>query len=70
MPDFRAAIIGALVYILFLNVIPRVFTKPTGIEIVDDIVMYTHANKSSVVPSAILIALVVYVANYIDAQVL
>jgi hypothetical protein len=70
MPDFRAAIIGAFVYVLFLNIIPRIFTKPTGVEILDDIVMYTHANKSLVVPSAVLVALVVYVANYIDVQVL
>lgn len=47
----------AIVYALIMFIIPVIFTKPTGIQFIDDIIMYTNANKQYVLQSTILVAL-------------
>lgn len=47
----------AIVYALVMLVIPVIFTKPTGIQFIDDIVLYTNTNKQFVLQSSILVAL-------------
>ncbi len=47
----------AIVYALIMFIIPVIFTKPTGIQFIDDIIMYTNANKQFVLQSSLLVAL-------------
>lgn len=47
----------AIVYALIMFIIPVIFTKPTGIQFVDDIVLYTNTNKQFVLQSSLLVAL-------------
>ena len=68
--NFRPALVGALLFVLIVNLIPKIITKPTGIKIIDDLVMYLLSIKDSLTPGAIVAALVVFGANYIDTQVL
>jgi hypothetical protein len=68
--NFRPALVGAAVFVLIVNLIPKIITKPTGIKIVDDLVMYLLSIKDSLLPGSIVAALVVFGANYIDTQVL
>jgi len=68
--SLRPVIVGMVLYVLFVNIIPKIITKPTGIKIVDDLVMFILANKDSLTPGAILVGLVVFGANYINTQVL
>lgn len=68
--NFRPVFVGMFLYVLLINLIPKIITKPTGIKVVDDIVMFALANKDSALPGAILIGLTVFGANYIDCHVL
>lgn len=56
-----------LVYVVFMFLIPGIFTKPTGIQFIDDIVLYTNTNKQFVLSSSILVALSAFIAQkYFD----
>ena len=68
--NFRPVFVGMFLYVLLINLIPKVITKPTGIKIVDDLVMFSLANKDSALAGAILIGVTVFGANYIDCHVL
>jgi uncharacterized membrane protein len=68
--NFRPALVGAALFVLIVNLIPKIITKPTGIKIIDDLVMYLLSIKDSLLPGSIVAALVVFGANYIDTQVL
>lgn len=57
----------AIVYVIFMYLIPVVFTKPTGIQFIDDIVLYTNTNKQFVLSSGLLVALSGFLAQkYLD----
>jgi hypothetical protein len=54
---------------LFINfvivyLVPRVFRKPTGVQLVDDLVLYLNAQKDMLVSSSIVVALAVYGSHY------
>jgi hypothetical protein len=68
--NFRPVFVGMALFVLIVNLIPKIITKPTGIKIVDDLVMYLLSIKDSLVPGAIVAGLVVFGSNYIDSQVL
>lgn len=68
--NFRPVFVGMVLFVLIVNLIPKIITKPTGIKIVDDLVMYLLSIKDSLVPGAIVAGLVVFGSNYIDSQVL
>ena len=48
---------------------PRLIKKPTGIQVVDDVVLYLNSTKSFLLSSSIVIAFVVWGAHYwVDHQ--
>lgn len=49
---------------LIVYLVPRLIKKPTGIKILDDIVLFLNSQKSFMLSSSIVIALVVYLAHY------
>jgi hypothetical protein len=49
---------------VIVYVVPRLIKKPTGIKIFDDIVLYLNAQKSFLLSSSIVLALVVYGTHY------
>ena len=71
MDDFNWNYVWAALVINFLIVwlVPRVIKKPTGIQVVDDTVLYLNSTKSFLLSSSIVVALVVYGAHYwVDSQ--
>jgi hypothetical protein len=71
MHDFNWNYVWAALAINFLIVwlVPRVIKKPTGIQVVDDTVLYLNSTKSFLLASSIVVALVVYGAHYwVDSQ--
>ena len=68
--NLRPVVVGMVFYVLLVNLIPKVFTKPTGIKILDDLVLFVMANRDSLTPGAIVAGIVVFAANYINTQVL
>jgi hypothetical protein len=47
--------------------VPIIFTKPTGVKLIDDIVLYTNTNKQFVLQSSILVGASVFLTQkYLD----
>jgi hypothetical protein len=66
----RPVIIGMTVYIILANILPKVIKEPTGFKPFDELVMLLIAQKGSMMAGAILAGLVVYLANYINEEML
>ena len=59
-----------ILFILVVKALPKVLKDPTNIKTVDDVTMLTVSLQDFLMPGAILIALIVYFTNYINANVL
>ena len=59
-------IIWAAVAINFLLVyiVPRLIKKPTGIQVIDDVVLYLNSQKGFLLASSLVLAGVIYGAHY------
>lgn len=71
MEDFNWNYVWAALAINFIIVwiVPRVIKKPTGVQVIDDTVLYLNSTKSFLLSSSIVIALVMYGAHYwVDSQ--
>jgi hypothetical protein len=66
----RPVIIGMTVYILLANMLPKLIKEPTGFNPLDELNMLLIAQKGSMMSGAILAGLVVYLANYINEEML
>jgi len=56
----QALIINALI----IMVVPRVLTKPIGVPVIDEFVVYIKAQQAFLVASSLMLALVLYLTNY------
>ena len=57
-------------FIVIVKALPKVLKDSTNIKAVDDVTMLTVALKDFLMPGTILIAIIVYLTNYINANVL
>ena len=54
---------------VLIVVVPKLIKKPTGIQVIDDVVLYLNAAKGFLVASSLVIGIVVYGAHYwVDSQ--
>jgi len=49
---------------LLVYLVPRIIKKPTGIQIIDDVVLYLNSQKGFLLASSIVLAGIIYGANY------
>ena len=68
--SLRPVIIAMALYISISTLVPRIATKPTGIQVVDDLTMTIIAQRDSMMSGAILIGLIVLATNYIQDELL
>jgi hypothetical protein len=66
--SLRPVIIAMMIYLTISTLIPRIVKKPTGIQVVDDLVMTIIAQKDSMMSGTILIGLIVLATNYIQDE--
>ena len=66
----RPVIIAMVLFIVFVKALPKVLKDPTNIKTVDDVTMLTATLQEFLMPGTILVALIVYLTNYINANVL
>ena len=66
----RPVIIAMALYLALSILVPKIVTKPTGIKLVDDEVMYLMAQKGFLVSGVILIGVIMYATGYISTQML
>jgi hypothetical protein len=64
-------IIWAAIAINFLLVyiVPRLIKKPTGVQVIDDVVLFLNSQKGFLLASSIVVSLTVYLSHYwVDSQ--
>ena len=66
----RPVIIAMALFIVIVKALPKVLRDPTNIKAIDDVTMLTVTLKEFLMPGTILIAIIVYLTNYINANVL
>jgi hypothetical protein len=55
--------------VLMVYIVPKLITKPTGVKVVDDAVLFLNSEKSFLLSSTLLVGLTVYLSHYwIDSQ--
>lgn len=52
-----------LINALLIMIIPRVLTKPIGVPVIDEFVVYLKAQQAFIVASSLLMALVLYLTQ-------
>ena len=55
-------------YITISILLPRIVKKPTGVQVIDDLVMTVIAQKDSLMSGTVLIGLIVLATNYIQDE--
>jgi hypothetical protein len=66
--SLRPVIIAMTLYIIVNLILPRIVTKPTGFQPIDDIVMTSIAQRDSLMSGTILIGLIIFATNYIQGE--
>ena len=66
----RPVIIAMALYITLATLVPKIVKKPTGIQVIDDLVTTLIAQKSSMMSGTILIGLIVLATHYIQEKLL
>jgi hypothetical protein len=66
--SLRPVIIAMALYIAINMLLPRIITKPTGLQPVDELVMTSIAQRDSLMSGTILIGLIVLGTNYIQDE--
>jgi len=49
---------------LLVRVLPKVVTKPTGLKLIDDTLLYLHTQDGFLLNSSLVLALVIFLADY------
>ena len=68
--SLRPVIIAMALYVTITTLIPRIIKKPTGVQVVDDLVMTIISQKGSMMSGTILIGLIILATNYIQDELL
>ena len=66
--SLRPVIIAMALYITISTLLPRIVKKPTGVQVIDDLVMTAIAQKGSLMSGTVLIGLIVLATNYIQDE--
>ena len=66
----KPVIVAMALYITLATLVPQIIKKPTGIQVIDDLVMTLIAQKGSLMSGTILIGLIVFATNYIQEKFL
>jgi uncharacterized membrane protein len=66
----RPVIIAMVLYLVLSMLIPKIVKKPTGVKVIDDLVMYLVAQKGFLVSGVILVGIIMYSTNHINEKML
>jgi hypothetical protein len=66
--SLRPVIIAMALYLTILTIVPRIIKKPSGIQVIDDLVMTIISQKGSMMSGTILIGIIVLATNYIQDE--
>jgi len=61
--DWNYVFAAIAVNFLIVFIVPRLIKKPTGIQVVDDVVLYLNSQKGFLIASSIVVGLTVYLSH-------
>lgn len=64
--ELRPVIIAMALYLILVGILPKIATKPTGIKVLDDLVMHVIAQRDSAMSGVILIGAIAYASRYLE----
>lgn len=56
--------VALFINFLIVRIVPRIFTKPTGVKPVDDAVLYLNTQDGFLLSSSLVLALVIWLTHY------
>lgn len=68
--SLRPVIISMALYMTISIVVPKIAKKPSGVQVIDDLVMYIISQKDSLMSGTILVGLITLATNYIQDELL
>jgi hypothetical protein len=68
--NLRPVIIAMALWIAIVSIVPKVVKKSTGIQPIDELVMYIMSQKDSMMQGTLLIGLIVLATNYIGEELM
>jgi hypothetical protein len=66
--SLRPVIIAMALYIAIHILLPKIINKPTGVQIIDDLVMTSIAQRESLMSGTALIGIITFATNYIHNE--
>jgi len=64
----RPVIIAMAMYIVISKVLPQLLKKPSGIKPLDEMNMMVISQQGFLMSGALLVGLIVYLTNYVNAE--
>lgn len=68
--NLRPVIIAMALWIAIVSIVPKVVKKSTGIQPIDELVMYIMSQKDSMMQGTLLIGLIILATNYIGEELM
>ena len=65
----RPVIVSMVIYIVLVNLVPRLVKKPTGVKVLDDVVLLLISQKGSIMSGTILTGVIVYLTGYLQEYI-
>jgi len=62
----QPVVVSMALYLALVNLVPRIITKPTGIKVIDDIVLLLISQKGTIMSGTILVGIIVYLTGYVQ----
>ena len=64
----RPVIIAMTLYVVAAHFLPGILKKPTGVKLIDDMVMLLISQKGMMASAAALVGVIVYLTDYINVE--
>ena len=68
--SLRPVIIAMAIYIVLSHVLPKLIKTPTGFGLIDDVIMLFISQRGSLMAGSILVGLIIFLANYVNLELL
>jgi hypothetical protein len=67
--ELRPVILAMAIYLIVVAIVPRIAKKPTGVRVIDDLVMHVIAQRDSAMSGVILVGAVAYTSRYLEEYI-
>ena len=67
--ELRPVILAMAIYLIVVAIIPRIAKKPTGVRVIDDLVMHVIAQRDSAMSGVLLVGAVAYASRYLEEYI-